>query len=294
MINNLDDFEYIGAPGGVEANTWEVDAGVFGTIMGMYSTNPYSPCSEPLPPPTVLCGGDNKEEVKDESLFTDEFDKSILDERNSTMAFGVGSSVGNQNNKCESKEKPSILEIDTGMYGTIKCIEYPIRESNELSNININRGQLDMFSFNNQVSTPINGVDKNSKKETYRPLPDSLTIKKSSIDGLGLFATKHIYLSDVRDHYKWMTHTLLVYSEDNTYKVDELLRTAIGSFINHSNNPNCTLGMAPGITTDEFIIGRYYLQPLRDIEADEEITLNYNKELCGLIDYDGAEFLKDK
>ena len=32
--------------------------------------------------------------------------------------------------------------------------------------------------------------------KTYKPLPDNLTIKPSSIHGLGLFATEDIFMKD--------------------------------------------------------------------------------------------------
>ncbi len=195
----------------------------------------------------------------------------------------------------------------------------------KLCNININKDQGDMFSYtnNNPAAKPWeervkNQQDKSLRKNiqgskpsddfkafekltnklankstTYRPLPDCLTIKESSIDGLGIFTTEKIYLLGVRDPHVWKTHTLLVYNDDNSNKVEELLRSALGGHLNHSNNPNCTLGKISSLVTDEIIVEKYFLRPLKDIEADSELTLNYNKELCGLSGYDGAEFLKE-
>jgi len=195
----------------------------------------------------------------------------------------------------------------------------------KLCNININKDQGDMFSYtnNNPAAKPWeervkNQQDKSLRKNiqgskpsddfkafekltnklankstTYRPLPDCLTIKESSIDGLGIFTTEKIYLLGVRDPHVWKTHTLLVYNDDNSNKAEELLRSALGGHLNHSNNPNCTLGKISSLVTDEIIVEKYFLRPLKDIEADSELTLNYNKELCGLSGYDGAEFLKE-
>ena len=62
----------------------------------------------------------------------------------------------------------------------------------------------------------------------YRPLPDSLTIKKSPIEGLGLYATKNI-----KSHiYIGLTHILDERFENN------YLRTPLGGFYNHSDSPN--------------------------------------------------------
>ena len=62
----------------------------------------------------------------------------------------------------------------------------------------------------------------------YRPLPDGLTIKKSPIEGLGLYATKDIK-SNV---FIGLTHILDERFENN------YLRTPLGGFYNHSDKPN--------------------------------------------------------
>ena len=61
----------------------------------------------------------------------------------------------------------------------------------------------------------------------YRPLPDGLTIKKSPIEGLGLYATKNIKANV----YVGLTHILDERFENN------YLRTPLGGFYNHSNDP---------------------------------------------------------
>lgn len=65
-------------------------------------------------------------------------------------------------------------------------------------------------------------------KETYRPLPTSVTVNKSSIDGLGLFATEDLEPSTKlgRTHVEWEGH---------------VIRTPLGGFINHSDNPNSVI-----------------------------------------------------
>ena len=60
----------------------------------------------------------------------------------------------------------------------------------------------------------------------YKPLPNSLTIKPSKIDGLGLFAIKVI----PKNTYFGLTHIAVG---------NHLIRTPLGGFINHSQKPNC-------------------------------------------------------
>jgi len=87
----------------------------------------------------------------------------------------------------------------------------------------------------------------------YKPLPDSLTIKKSNIQGLGLFAVKTI----AKNTDLGMIH----------FSYGELLiRTPLGGFINHSLKPNCKK-----IDLDQ----EWHLKTLVDIKKDEELTLKY-------------------
>ena len=60
----------------------------------------------------------------------------------------------------------------------------------------------------------------------YKPLPDSLTIKTSKVNGLGLFAKEAIPQATNLG----MTHLDLG---------KLILRTPLGGFINHSDIPNC-------------------------------------------------------
>ena len=88
---------------------------------------------------------------------------------------------------------------------------------------------------------------------TYRPLPESLTIKASGIDGLGLFATKHIPANTQLG----VSHIIIS---------DEIIRLPLGGFINHQENPNC-VRIAVG--------NKSYLHTLKDINVDDELTLKY-------------------
>ena len=91
----------------------------------------------------------------------------------------------------------------------------------------------------------------------YKPLPDSLTIKESSIQGLGLFAKL-----DIKSKTNLgLTH---IYNED--YK-DNYIRTPLGGFFNHcSVNPNCRI-----LKSDDFL----YLITIKDIKEGEELTAKY-------------------
>lgn len=94
------------------------------------------------------------------------------------------------------------------------------------------------------------------EEENYRPLPDCVTIKKSNIDGLGLFATKDIE----KDYVIGITHV-----EDQRFQ-NGYIRTPLGGFFNHSDNPNCE-----AFKFKDFIM----LRTLKDLKAGEEITAYY-------------------
>ena len=94
--------------------------------------------------------------------------------------------------------------------------------------------------------------------QNYKPLPDSLTIKESHIQGLGVFAIKDI----ANDVDLGLTHIEVD---------DEVIRTPLGGFINHSDEPNCVKIESP----EESMLTYYSLVTSRDIEEGEELTLTY-------------------
>ena len=100
------------------------------------------------------------------------------------------------------------------------------------------------------------------KQENYRPLPDNLIIKESKIEGLGLFSTEDINKGD----YIGFTH---FYSEGHP---DNYIRTPLGGFINHSEDPNCELfdSKFRNKLKSLFLISK------KDIKTGEELTLKYN------------------
>ena len=100
----------------------------------------------------------------------------------------------------------------------------------------------------------------------YKPLPNSLTIKTSEVNGLGLFAKEDI----AQGTNLGMTHIKIG---------DTIFRTPLGGFINHSNTPNCE--KAELRMTSEDLQGHQYsykkwnLVTLQDIKEGEELTLRY-------------------
>ena len=131
----------------------------------------------------------------------------------------------------------------------------------------------------------------------YRPLPDGLTIKNSPIEGLGLFATIEIKTNS----FIGVTHI-----RDEQFE-NKYIRTPLGGFYNHSNDPTVmrmvsnvlpTLKFGDPINTsvkenrfDENDTNRenmYYnlsekpdakymfMVSIKDIKAGEELCANYN------------------
>jgi SET domain-containing protein len=100
----------------------------------------------------------------------------------------------------------------------------------------------------------------------YKPLPDSLTIKTSKVNGLGLFAKEGI----AQGTNLGMTHV----------KINErIIRTPLGGFINHANDANCVKVELLMTNHDDpqvkFDYKKWNLITLRDIKKDEELTLRY-------------------
>ena len=98
----------------------------------------------------------------------------------------------------------------------------------------------------------------------YRPLPKSPTIKNSTIDGLGLFASENIS----KNTELGVTHIS---------KYNNFLRTPLGGFYNHSDNPNCETykNIRVGIDLVYEQNGSMYLKTMKNIKSGEEITVKY-------------------
>ena len=96
----------------------------------------------------------------------------------------------------------------------------------------------------------------------YKPLPHYVTIKESPVSGLGLFATENI-----------AAHTIIgVTHHANESSENGFIRTPLGGFGNHSEDPNCfKLLMDPKT---------WWIGALRDIESGEELTWSYTLYKC--------------
>ena len=100
----------------------------------------------------------------------------------------------------------------------------------------------------------------------YRPLPESLTIQQSGINGLGLFT---------KESLKQGTNLGMSQLKLN----GNLFRTPLGGFINHSDTPNTI--KAELLMTNEnnpkqkFDYKKWNLVTMRDIKKGEELTVQY-------------------
>ena len=95
----------------------------------------------------------------------------------------------------------------------------------------------------------------------YKPLPDSLTIKQSGINGLGLFAKEGIG----QGTNLGMSHVKIE---------DTIIRTPLGGFINHSGDANC-VKVELRMTNEKFDYQKWNLVVLQDIKEGEELTVRY-------------------
>ncbi len=99
----------------------------------------------------------------------------------------------------------------------------------------------------------------------YKPLPDNLRLGFSDIHDIGLFAKE-----DIPEGTNFgMSH--LQFGKN-------IIRTPIGGFINHSDEPNCEK-VKLTITVEEdqpaYNFSRWNLITIKDIKEGEELTLKY-------------------
>ena len=90
----------------------------------------------------------------------------------------------------------------------------------------------------------------------YRPLPNEVTIKKSSIEGLGLFANENLSAN---------VKLGISHIKDDRFE-DDYIRTPLGGFVNHADIPNCEF-----YKEDDYII----LRTIRPINIGHELTAEY-------------------
>ena len=104
----------------------------------------------------------------------------------------------------------------------------------------------------------------------YKALPDCLTIDKSKIHGLCLFATEDID----KDTNLGISHVKNTSSKfENNY-----VRTPLGGCINHSDDPNCikfipNVVVAPDVKVS--LPDYMSLKTIRKIRRGEELTVTY-------------------
>ena len=92
--------------------------------------------------------------------------------------------------------------------------------------------------------------------KTYRPLPKCVTISKSYIEGLGLFADEDLSSN---------TKLGISHIKDDRFE-NGYIRTPVGAFVNHSDNPNCEF-----YNDGDFIM----LRTIRNINQGHELTAEY-------------------
>ena len=94
------------------------------------------------------------------------------------------------------------------------------------------------------------------KLKQFKPIPDYLTIKKSDIHGLGLFATEEI---------KESVELGISHVKDDRF-LHGYIRTSLGGFFNHSTTPNCE-----AVYENDFI----KIRTLSIVNFGDEITVDY-------------------
>lgn len=102
------------------------------------------------------------------------------------------------------------------------------------------------------------------KDSNWRPLPNYLTIKQSTIEGLGLFTTKAL---------KEGTDLGITHVYDSRFH-DNYLRFPLGAFVNHHEIPNCKAVFCE----EDVALGKVKhirIVVIKDIQKDAEITVKY-------------------
>ena len=98
-----------------------------------------------------------------------------------------------------------------------------------------------------------------TKMKPYRPLPRTLYIDHSTIDGNGIFTTDEL----PKNEELGISH---IKNSSGDFHSD-YIRTPLGGFVNHSENPNCEL----------YECGDYLkMRTTKLIKTGEELTLMYN------------------
>ena len=106
----------------------------------------------------------------------------------------------------------------------------------------------------------------------YRPLPNGLTIKNSPIEGLGLFATNIIK----KNTFIGVTHI-----RDEQFE-NKYIRTPLGGFYNHSNDPTVirmVSDVLPKLKFGDQVDSNANTQKLKDGKNDrDDMFYNLNEK----------------
>ena len=99
----------------------------------------------------------------------------------------------------------------------------------------------------------------------YQPLPKELRLGESKIHDIGVFAKQKIPMATNFG----MTH----------FQIGKnLIRTPLGGFLNHSDDPNCEKVNLKFTNEDKepsYVFNKWNLVTIKDIKAGEELTLTY-------------------
>ena len=113
----------------------------------------------------------------------------------------------------------------------------------------------------------------------YRPLPDGLTIKNSPIEGLGLFTN----ISIKKNTFIGVTH-IRDEQFDNKY-----IRTPLGGFYNHSNDPTVMRMVSdtlPRLKFGDEIDPKMAGKKIKDGKTDrEKCIITYKIKRCKIYVY---------
>ena len=102
-------------------------------------------------------------------------------------------------------------------------------------------------------------------KEMYKPLPDNLRLGFSDIHDIGLFAKENIS----KGTNFGMSHIQVS---------STIIRTPLGGFVNHSDDPNCEKVKLTFTNEDKqpaYNFSKWNLVTIKDIKEGEELTLKY-------------------
>ena len=100
-----------------------------------------------------------------------------------------------------------------------------------------------------------------SGRRMYKPLPKELQLGSSKIHEMGLFAKEDI-------------PTGTNFGMSHIQVSDTIVRTPLGGFINHKDNPNCEK-VKLYFKSDHTEFTKWNLITIKDIKKGEELTLSY-------------------